>query len=100
MTPLISKEDAKEIARLFSSRLAGEVEVILFTSERGSAYCATTRQLLEEVASQSEKVKLTVLDLEKQPGRARELAVDLAPELLAEADFLYRKLTGAPIHRW
>jgi len=85
MTALIGVEDTKEIGRLFRSRLKDEVEVVLFISDRSSAFCSETRQLLEEVAFLDDRVKLKVLDLEKEASRAREMAVDLAPTIVVVA---------------
>ena len=79
LTPLIGKEDMAEIERLLRAGLAGEVKVALFTSQAGCPYCPETRQLLEEVASVSDKVVLEVLDREKDGARAKAMAVEFSP---------------------
>ena len=76
MAGLIGKDDLREMDRSFRARLTGTVGVLLFTSGSGGPYCAQARQLLEEVASLSEKIRLEVLDV----GEARERAVGLAVE--------------------
>jgi glutaredoxin-like protein len=79
MASLIGKEDKREIERMFRSRLAGEVRVLLFTSKRDCPYCGQTKQLLEEMASLSDKVKLEAFEIEDERGRADEMGVDMAP---------------------
>jgi glutaredoxin-like protein len=85
MTALIGKEDKSEIERLFLSRLAGEVRILLFTSKQGCLYCNQTRQLLEEIASLTDKIKLEVLDKDEEVTRAAEMAVDTAPTTVVVA---------------
>jgi glutaredoxin-like protein len=92
MTTLIGKEDRAEIDRLFRSGLTAEVKVLLFTSKRGCLYCAQTRQLLEEIASLTDKVRLEVLDKDEEVARAQEMAVDLAPTTVLIAS------NGARLH--
>jgi glutaredoxin-like protein len=79
MNTLIGKEDTAEIGRLFRANLTAEVRVLLFTSKRGCLLCGQSRQLLEEVASLTDKVKLEVLDKDEETAMAVEMAVDLAP---------------------
>src|SRR5580704_3587274 len=79
MTALIGKEDMAEIGRLFRSRLVDEIGLLLFTSKRGCPYCTQAKQLLGEIASLSDKVRLEVLDREEESARVDELEVDCAP---------------------
>jgi len=79
MTTLIGKEGMREIAGLFRSQLAGEVSVLLFTSKLECVYCAQTKQLLHEVASLTDKVKLEVFDVEEESATAEKMGVDLTP---------------------
>ena len=92
MTALIGKEDRVAIEGIFRSGLAGNVNVLLFTSKRECPYCAQTRQLLEEVTSLTDKVKLEVLDKDEESAKAGEMAVDLAPTIVVLAS------NGAKLH--
>jgi glutaredoxin-like protein len=92
MTAMIGKEDAAEIDRLFRAKLSGEVRILLFTSERGCLYCGQTKQLLEEMASLTDKIKLEVLDRDKDRARAEEMAVEWAPTTVVVAS------NGAKLH--
>jgi glutaredoxin-like protein len=80
MAPLIGEDDRKEIDKLLSACLLDEVRVLLFTSKRGCEYCGETLQLLEEVRSLGKgMIRLEVIDIEENPGRAEALGVELAP---------------------
>lgn len=79
MTALIGKEDAAEIGRHFRSRLVDEIGLLLFTSKRGCIYCTQTKQLLGEIASLSDRIRLEVLDRDEGSARADELEVEYAP---------------------
>lgn len=79
MNVMVGREDAAEIGRLFRANLTAEVRVLLFTSRHGCLFCDKSRQLLKEVASLTDKVKLEVLDKDEQIARAVEMAVDLTP---------------------
>jgi glutaredoxin-like protein len=92
MSPLLAKEDAAEIMRMFQARLIGDVKLLLFTSKRGCIYCAQNKQLLEEVVALTDKVRLETLDLEKDRSRAQEMIVDLAPTTVIVAS------NGARLH--
>jgi len=61
MTALIGREDRTEIERIFRSELTGDVKVFLFTTKGGCLYCGQTRQLLEEIASLTDKIRLKSL---------------------------------------
>ena len=78
MAPLLGKDDRKEIASLFSARMAGDVTVLLFT-RRDCEYCPETRKLLEEIASLDARIKLEAVDIEVDRERAEKLGVEEAP---------------------
>jgi glutaredoxin-like protein len=71
----------------FFGGLDQEVEVIYFNSDDPSdcTYCAETRQLLEEVISLSEKLRLVVHDLKKDGDIAKKYNVDAAPSFIIAA---------------
>lgn len=76
---IIGKEDQAEIRRLFASNLTADVRIMLFASKKMDRNSLQTLQLLEEVAKQSDKVKLEILTLEEEPARVAELKIDAAP---------------------
>ena len=64
---------------MFRSRLVEKVGILLFTSKRGCPCCTQTKQLLGEIASLTDKIRLEVLDETRRARRAHELEVDRAP---------------------
>jgi alkyl hydroperoxide reductase subunit AhpF len=59
--------------------LQNPVEIVFFGSEENCDYCAETRQLLEEVTVLSEKLGLTIYDLEQNSIEAMQYKVNKAP---------------------
>ncbi|MFY9556208.1 MAG: thioredoxin family protein [Blastocatellia bacterium] len=90
---LISDNDQETIRTHFQERLSGDVEIVMFT-ERESPInipgkqpcemCAQTEELLKEVASLSDKIKLTVHDIEAAQDEARELGIDRVPAFVVK----------------
>jgi glutaredoxin-like protein len=90
--PLISERDRETIRKHFEDELAGDVQITMFT-ERPSPIiipgrqqcetCEQTRELLEEVASLSDKIALSVYELEQEPDKAAEFGIDRVPAFVA-----------------
>ena len=85
---IISDNDRETIRRHFDESLSGDVEIVMFT-ERASPIiipgkqpcetCPQTQELLEEVASLSEKLKLTVHEISKAKEEAFALGINRVP---------------------
>ncbi len=78
MPELLNEQIRKQITGVFQG-LQNDVQVVLFTSEKNCDYCKETRQLLEEVIALSDKLGLTVYDLEKNKVEAEQYKVSRAP---------------------
>lgn len=88
---IISDRDRETIRGHFESNLTGDVEIVFFT-ERPSPIiipgrqecltCEDTRQILEEVAGLSDKIKLTTHDLYEEGALASEHGIDRVPAFL------------------
>lgn len=85
---LISEKDRETIRGHFDESLSGEVEIVLFTEHESPIIipgkepcetCVQTQELLEEVALLSDKLKLTVRELEKARDEASALGIDRVP---------------------
>ncbi|MCL4328837.1 MAG: thioredoxin family protein [Candidatus Thermoplasmatota archaeon] len=84
---LIRDSDQNFLREEFGKNLTETVEMIVFTSSNDSCqYCSETVQLAEEVASLSDKIRLTVLDFAKDRGKADELGIDKYPSLVIFKD--------------
>lgn len=75
---LLSEEIIGQIEEIFA-QLDKEVEVLFFEQQEDCTYCPDTRQLLEEVAEISDKITLSVYDLEKEGELAQKYNIDKAP---------------------
>jgi len=72
----------------FDENLTGDVEIIMFTElpspiiipgKEECEMCEPTRQLLEEVAALTDKIKLTVHELKNATEEASSLGIDRIP---------------------
>ncbi len=66
-------------------KLKEPVQLIFFGSEPGCETCGTVRQLLEEIVSVDERLKLEVHDLQQDGGVAAKYKVTKSPALVVAA---------------
>ena len=78
MAEMIDAKTRKELENIFSS-LTGPVRIVLFTQEMACESCRHQEELLRSVARLSKKISLTVFDMLKDPGKAREYGVTRVP---------------------
>jgi alkyl hydroperoxide reductase subunit AhpF len=90
---LISESDKETIRNHFNDRLDGEVEIVMFTEHESPIIipgkqpcetCSQTQELLEEVASLSDKLKLTVNEISKAKEEAFALGIDRVPAFVCK----------------
>ncbi len=82
---LINDKDAAQLAKVFDA-LPKQVELLMFSQENECEFCATTREIVEELAGLGEKLSAQVLDFVADKGRADALGVDKIPAILIFAD--------------
>lgn len=83
-------DDVKEtVVNRFNEKLKKPVRLVFFTQEIECPFCTQTRQIIEEVATFSNKISLEVYDFVKDKDTADELGIDKIPALaiLGEKDF-------------
>jgi len=80
-TKLLNENIAQQV-RDFFDQLQEPVQVLFFGKKEGCDYCADTLQLIEEVVSLSDKLELSVNDLDLDADLARRYNVDKAPALV------------------
>ncbi len=78
MAKILDEGITKQV-REVSADLDKPVEVLFFKSKENCEYCEETQQLLEEVTGLSEKLSLTVKDLQDDAELAAQYHVDKAP---------------------
>jgi glutaredoxin-like protein len=75
------------VKEVFDAQLKQPVEVLFFGSqnEENCAYCADTRLLVEEVVAISDKLHLSLYDLDENTEKAQTYHVDKTPTLVIAA---------------
>jgi alkyl hydroperoxide reductase subunit AhpF len=83
--PLLDDKVRKQVQTALSGIQNG-VRMVMFTQGEGGAlecqYCGETRELVNEVSQQSDKVSLEVLDFQADEARAAALGVDKIPAVV------------------
>lgn len=81
MEPLLNTEISNQVKEAFN-QLDQEVEVLFFGRQEDCEYCDQTLQLIEEVTNLSDKLSLTIFDVEVNPDQAAKFNVDKTPGLV------------------
>jgi glutaredoxin-like protein len=87
MPSLLDGSIVNQVKEVFNSRLKQPVEVLFFgrKNEENCTYCADTRQLMEEVVAISDKLHLSVYDIDENAQKAQTYHVDKTPTLVIAA---------------
>ncbi len=88
--PLLRAEDRRQLEQIFASQLTDPVTLVLFTQHDSPLVipaqecqtCRETRELLEELADISDKIKLEVKDFIRDASEARTLGVHVIPAII------------------
>ena len=78
MPPFLSDDMTRQIKEIFDG-LINPVEVLFFGKESDCTYCQESLQLLEEVTGLSDKISVSVYDLDANVAEAQHYKVDKAP---------------------
>ncbi len=98
---LLNEEVRDFTRKKFEAELINPVNLVYFQKEKSPlivpgrepqedcGFCPETRQLLEELTGLTDKLKLTVFDVDKEPAKAAEYGVDKVPAIvvMGEKDF-------------
>lgn len=82
MTTKLLNEDITTQVQEVLGQLQEPVEVLFFGTKQDCEYCAETLQLVEEVVDLSDKLGLTVYDIEENDALAKQYKVDKTPGLV------------------
>ncbi len=77
--PILKEREKKLIAEKLNRNMENDVRLIVFTQDFECEYCATNRELMEDLASLSDKIKLEVFDFEKDYEKAQRWGIDKIP---------------------
>jgi glutaredoxin-like protein len=98
---ILNKEVIEATKKKFSEELENSVKLLFFTQEpsrlvlpdhlkgQECMFCKETKQLLEEVSTLSDKIKLNIYDFEGDKEKANEYGIDKIPAtvIMNEKDF-------------
>jgi len=91
---LLNQEVRDFAKKKFEAELVNPVNLVYFLKEKSPlivpgrevqeevGFCPETKQLLEELSSLSDKIKLTIYDLEKEQAKAAEFKIDKVPAII------------------
>lgn len=82
---LLRDDIVRQVKEVFDAQLTQPVEVLFFGKETDCDQCADTRQLVEEVSDLSDKLNLSVYDIEKDAALAAQYNVTMVPGLVIAA---------------
>jgi len=82
---LLAERDRKTLTTRFD-QLTKTVRLVMFTQEFECLSCRSTRELLEETASLSDKIDLAVYDLVTDQQKAETYGVQLVPAVIVEGE--------------
>ena len=80
-TKLLNDEVIEQVEEIFAG-LQEPVQVLFFGSQQDCDYCEDTLQLVQEVVDISDKLELSIYDIEEDAALASQYNVDKAPGLV------------------
>lgn len=98
MEKLLDKNLQKEVKKLLAPMKDG-ISIVLFTKATDCESCEPTLQIISEVAELSEKIKVSVYDLEKDLEFVQKYNIEMAPSfIILDKDDQYKgvKFNGIP----
>jgi len=81
---MIPESHKSKLRTDLAKMLVNPVTLTVFTQEMECDYCKETRELIEELGSLSDKIKINVLDLMKDKESASQYQVDKVPAIVIE----------------
>ena len=91
-------DDKKELLKKdFEEKLEYSVKILMFTQEIECRFCSDTRELVQELATLSNKISVEVYDFAADAQKAKEYSIDKIPALaiIGEKDYGVR-IYGIP----
>jgi glutaredoxin-like protein len=79
---ILPESHIKRLKTDLSEKLVKPVTLAVFTQEYECDYCKNTRELTQELASLTDKIKVEIFDLVKDKEKASELGVDKIPAIV------------------
>nr|NIV44541.1 glutaredoxin [Candidatus Bathyarchaeota archaeon] len=95
---VIPEEPRQHLIKEFEAKLTDEVRLVMFTQETECVHCREARELVEEIAGLSNKIKAEIFDFVQDNGKANEYKIDKVPAiaLIGKRDYGIRYY-GVPL---
>lgn len=78
---LIPEEHKRLLREEFEAKLKDEVRLVMFTQETKCARCKEARELVQEIAELSNRIRAEIYDFVKDNKKAREYKIDRVPAI-------------------
>jgi len=78
----IPDKHKENLRREFENNLVDQVTLTIFTQETECMFCREARELVQEVAAISDKLKVDVYDFVKDSNKAEEYGIDKVPAII------------------
>ena len=78
---LIPEEHKQHLKEEFEAKLKDEVRLVMFSQETECAHCKESRELVQEIAELSNKIKAEIYDFVKDNEKAQEYKIDKVPAI-------------------
>jgi glutaredoxin-like protein len=94
---ILSEQHRSRLKSELSQNLTNPVTLTVFTQEFECNYCKETRELVQELASLSDKIRVQIFDLLKDKERTSEYGIDKVPAIVIEGTKkMQAKFYGVP----
>jgi glutaredoxin-like protein len=81
---ILSEEQSTRLKSELAQNLTNPVTLTVFTQEFECDYCKETRELVQELASLSDKIRVQVFDFMKDKEKTSEYGIDKVPAIVIE----------------
>lgn len=93
----LGEEEEKEIRKILAD-MEGNVEIKLFVGEKDCPYCDETEALLNEVVALSDKLTLSVYDVDKDLKEKEDFDIKMVPAIITVGNKDYgMRFFGIPV---
>ncbi|MCK5526205.1 MAG: thioredoxin family protein [Candidatus Latescibacteria bacterium] len=82
---LLKEKDREQVRKTFG-KLTGNVRLVMFTQEIECPYCRETRELMQEIASLSDKIIAEVYDFVSDKEKVEQYGIDKIPAIVVEGE--------------
>ncbi|MFB3896551.1 MAG: thioredoxin family protein [bacterium] len=83
--PLLEGQVLEQVKQVFQ-KLTNPVTLIMFSQEIECLFCKETRELIQDISAQSDKLKVEIYDFQKDPEKVKQYHIDKIPAIAVVGD--------------